>query len=404
MEKKIVMVIPSYWGRKAPGRWLPGDVVYDHATALNEEGTLQRLLESINILDDKNFEVVILGCSAAKEIELEVEEKLKQIIIQSNCPVNVKLFSHSQLMDLQTDVTKTNSEVTYLLSLEGYSQIRNACLYTPHLLGADIALLIDDDEIFDDPKFITKVRESVSIERPGVAGYYIEPELNGKYTYIRERTIPTWMTFWNKFKFQNEAFKNIIGNEPRLKVTPFSFGGNMAVLSSLFKNVPFDPNVNRGEDMDYVMNSKMCGVDFYLDNSLSIVHLPPKRPHPKYRQLREDMRRFVYQVQKLQKQYPVEGMKKISYKDLWPYPGYFLTPNLPLKIFLTSLLLALTNIFNFDLKGFFGALYNIRLVFYCPINAFDNFVKVKRDWVELMKIIGKLEGSKYFIFVKHKDN
>ena len=50
----------------------------------------------------------------------------------------------------------------------------------------------------------------------------------------------------------NEAFDKIIGTEPRLKETPFAFGGNMVIHQNLFTAVPFDPKISRGEDMDFL--------------------------------------------------------------------------------------------------------------------------------------------------------
>ncbi len=53
----------------------------------------------------------------------------------------------------------------------------------------------------------------------------------------------------------------------------------------MFQIVPFDPHVTRGEDIDYLMNAKMFGFDFFLDNKLSIKHLPPKKNHPIWKRL-----------------------------------------------------------------------------------------------------------------------
>ena len=46
----------------------------------------------------------------------------------------------------------------------------------------------------------------------------------------------------------NKAFGGIIGREPRLKETPFVFGGNMVIHRNLFTVVPFDPVVTIGAE------------------------------------------------------------------------------------------------------------------------------------------------------------
>lgn len=54
----------------------------------------------------------------------------------------------------------------------------------------------------------------------------------------------------------------VIGTEPRLKATPFVFGGNMVIHRNLFTVVPFDQNVRRGEDIDFLINARMLGFHF----------------------------------------------------------------------------------------------------------------------------------------------
>ena len=57
---RTYMVIPTYWtGPK--GEWEEGDAVFDHATLLNEEGTLARILESLHVIEDKHFTLIIIG-------------------------------------------------------------------------------------------------------------------------------------------------------------------------------------------------------------------------------------------------------------------------------------------------------------------------------------------------------
>ncbi len=68
----------------------------------------------------------------------------------------------------------------------------------------------------------------------------------------------------------NEAFGKIIGSDPRLKETPFVFGGNMVIHRDLFTVVPFDPEVTRGEDIDFLINAKMFGFKLLSDEYLAL--------------------------------------------------------------------------------------------------------------------------------------
>ena len=68
----VTMVIPTYWGRASTVGWQEGDVVYDHPTPLDQEGTLLRAMQSMEVLADKNFRLVILPIATAKAIERQV--------------------------------------------------------------------------------------------------------------------------------------------------------------------------------------------------------------------------------------------------------------------------------------------------------------------------------------------
>ena len=57
---RTYMIIPTYWSGPG-GAWEEGDAVYDHATPINQKGTLLRTLISLNILDDKDFTLIIIG-------------------------------------------------------------------------------------------------------------------------------------------------------------------------------------------------------------------------------------------------------------------------------------------------------------------------------------------------------
>ncbi len=43
----------------------------------------------------------------------------------------------------------------------------------------------------------------------------------------------------------------------------------------------------------------MYGFSFFLDNTLSIKHLPVPKSHPQWMRFREDIYRFVYQREKM---------------------------------------------------------------------------------------------------------
>jgi len=392
------MVIPSYWARGSKFGWKEGDAIYDHPTPLDSEGTLLRAIQSIEILKDKVFQFLIIAVATAEDIETKVEKKVVNIIKSASLTIGVEvlLFGPSNLKQIHDLlISEGKKEYIDLLKLRGYSNIRNLCMFIPHILGSEVAVLIDDDEVFEDPNFMSKTKEFIGKNIGGktvnaVAGYYLQPD--GDY-HIKKPFHP-WMKYWDQYDRMNEAFDKIIGTEPRLKETPLVFGGNMIIHRNLFTVVPFDPNVPRGEDIDFLINAKMFGFPFFLDNQLSIKHLPPPKKHPTWMQLREDIYRFVYERAKIESQKEIKGMTRIYPEDFDPYPGCFLTKDLEEKIEESCKLLSEEYLAQGDIKGSEGALNNIVLAKTGAVPKYDPFqtlCKIQKRWCGLMKYTNRRE-------------
>jgi len=375
---KVTMLIPSYWARKKDIGWKKGDTIYDHPTPLDSEGTLLRAIQSIKKLKDKNFQLVIIAVATTEDIEGQVEKKIANIIKSCNPGVEVLLFGRSHLTQIHKLLIKEGKKhYVDILQLRGYSNIRNLCMFIPHILDSEAAVLIDDDEVFENPEFMSKAKEFIGKDIEGkivnaVAGYYLQPD--GDY-HVKKPFRP-WMKYWDQYDRMNEAFDKIIGTKPRLKETPFVFGGNMVIHRNLFTVVPFDPNVLRGEDIDFLINAKMFEFSFFLDNQLSIKHLPPSKTHPLWMQLREDIYRFIYGRAKIEKQKEIKGMTKVYPENFDPYPGCFLKKDLEEKIEKSSKLLSEEYLANSDRQGSKGTLNNITIAKTDAVPKYDPFQRL----------------------------
>ncbi len=392
---KIVMVIPTYWSREKAVGWQPGDIVYDHPTPIDQEGTLAKTLESLRVLDDKDFSLVVLACSTAPDIERDVEDRANELVREVDSPVETFVISHSHLRAMHQALREAErDDLIDVLSLAGYSNVRNMCLFIPYVLGAEIAVLIDDDEFIDDPKFIYKAREFIGSRFmgqtiDGVAGYY----LNAKGSYYDD--VPEeihWMTYWDRFGSKREAFDKIIPGEPRLKLTPFAFGGCMVIHRSLFRTVPFDPRITRGEDTDYVLNARMFGFNFFLDNELYIQHRPPLKTHPTWQRFREDIFRLLYSKAKIDGQTEEVNMTLVEAEDLDPYPGEFLRDTLDDKILKTNLILALDYLTDDRVSDAKETIRNIWLAKTKAIpidNPFEAYLHFQKRWRALRRLTSR---------------
>ena len=390
-----VVLIPTYWSREKKAGWQEGDAVYDHPTPIDEQGTLQRTLESMKILTDKDFKLVLLICPTAQEIEAQAEGCVTEIVRKTGLKAETYIFTPSDLADITKILEENNASYSALslLTMSGYANVRNMCLLAADILAADVAILIDDDEIIEKSDFIERAAEFIGKRVYGdvvygMAGYY----LNKNDQYYDDVKSESWMAYWDRFDAKAKAFDEIIGCSPRIKRTPFAFGGAMVLHRNLFQCVPFDPHITRGEDIDYVINSKMYGFSFFLDNTLSIKHLPVEKEHPQWKRIREDIYRFVYERAKLNAQYKTSNMNLVTAEDFDPYPGAFLKDDLDEKIFRSNTMLAVKYLEGGDTAGCNEALNNILISKKEALPSFDPFSRYRGDqkaWEQLIRVVAE---------------
>jgi CRP-like cAMP-binding protein/glycosyltransferase involved in cell wall biosynthesis len=393
-----VVVIPTYWARSKDEGWIDGDAIYDHPTPLDEEGTLQRTLESMKLLKYKDFKLVLLVCPTTPEIAEEAERRVVEIIRSANLKAETYIFTIGDLERVADIIFEADTQrrTASLLTMMGYANVRNICLLCADILAADAAILIDDDEVFEKADFIERSVEFLGKRIYGdvvygMAGYYI----NKNDQYYDDVKTESWMTYWDRFGFKAKAFDEIIGSPPRIKRTPFAFGGAMILHRDLFQSVPFDPHITRGEDVDYLINSRMYGFTFFLDNTLSIKHLPVPKKHPQWKRIREDIFRFVYERAKITSQYKTSNMVMVTPEHFDPYPGEFLRDDLADKIFRSNMMLAADYMLKGDSEGCAESLNNISISRNEAVPEFDPFSRYRLNQKLWEQISGAVALKRY---------
>ena len=169
----------------------------------------------------------------------------------------------------------------------------------------------------------------------------------------------------------------------------------MIIHRDLFQSVPFDPHITRGEDIDYLINSRMYGFTFFLDNTLAIKHLPVPKKHPQWKRIREDIYRFVYERAKIASQYKTSNMVMVSPEDFDPYPGEFLRDDLDEKIFRSNMMLAADYMMNGDADGCAESLSNIAISRKEAKPAFDPFSRYRLNQKLWEEISGAVALKRY---------
>jgi len=158
----------------------------------------------------------------------------------------------------------------------------------------------------------------------------------------------------------------------------------------MFQSVPFDPMITRGEDIDYLINSRMFGFSFFLDNTLSIKHLPVPKKHPQWKRIREDIYRFVYERAKIASQYKTGNMVMVSPEDFDPYPGEFLREDLDEKIFRSNMMLATDYMMKGDSNGALESMNNIMIAkkdAQPDYDAYKRYLGNQKLWEQLCTIV-----------------
>ncbi len=316
----VVIVIPTYWtwGSERPDG--PVETIYDHPTPVDGESTLPRLLESLTALEGPEFSVLILTAATHPELEKAAAARVTGLIAPFRAQYG-RGYRAPTVQATEADavfIRQRHPGLADHVQMRGYAGVRNLQLLLPHALGAGVVVALDDDEVVA-PDYLQTALHFVECEHRGermlgLTGFYLDADGD---VMLPERP-RTGNIFLDKSAIMNEGTRALRDAPGRLVPTPVTFGGNMVFHRDLFTRVGFDPGITRGEDIDYLINSRLAGHLFWLDKELLITHLPPESygasPCAK---LMQDVYRFIYEREKLR----LAGIYPAQFD---PYPGRFL--------------------------------------------------------------------------------
>jgi glycosyltransferase involved in cell wall biosynthesis len=336
------VIIPTFWTRRNGRGATEGLInVYDHPTPIEEEGTLADCLRSLEGLPGLG-RVVLVVAATDPTVEHEAEDKVRDIA--ADFPgIDAFVFGPAELGSLHRRLEQLEfADMIGGVCLQGYGAVRNVGLIAAAVLGHDVVVFVDDDELVEDEEFLEKALWGLGRKlrdgRPVLAksGYYVD-EAGG---YHRRDLAPWTDLFWRQADAFNEAMA-VVARPPRLQRATLAFGGILSLHLDMYANVSFDPWVLRGEDTDYVVNARMHGADVFLDDAWSVRHLPPD-PVSEAIRFRQDAFRFVYEHRKLEFGRSQVDLRQVSSKSLDPYPGAFIDSSVSWRAFVTGMLRAIT--------------------------------------------------------------
>lgn len=327
-----VIVIPTYW---AADPTQPG--VYDHATAIDEPlPELARCLDSLDEVRGVIRTAILLVAPPAAEASARAR-------------VNAIVRDHPRLSPLvigSGEARLISSAVERIcpgldgetVSLRGYGAIRNMGLAVAAVFGHDVCVFMDDDEVALSPEFLVDAvyglgrltRQDLPLYAK--TGHFVDAE--GSHIANTSAAKP-WERWWTKRVEFNEWMRGALAGT-RICRSNYVCGGCMALRAEAYTKVPFDPFITRGEDLDYLFNLRLNGLEMWFDNSWYVRHLPPATPDEPNRFL-QDVYRWLYERAKLARASVREDLRQVTADSLMPYPGRWISPEVEKRISRTAL-------------------------------------------------------------------
>ncbi len=336
---RALVAIPTYWTRPQGEPPRPNDAIFDHPTPVDGASTLPRLLDSLLAAEKPfPFDVLVVVGTVAADLAGAAEARVRDMLAEYGAPLlayDLRQISEAATWPLflyigPSHIAALQDRAARLglpretFSPHTYPGVRNTHLAVPYMLGYDVIIGLDDDEIVP-PEYFCRAREALdATEAAGIAGLYLDASGS---PYLPEGPA-TGNVFLDKARWINEGVRSLLSSGRRWISTPLAFGGNMVIRSRLIPRVGFDPYITRGEDIDYVLSAAMLGEEFVLDRELCIVHRPPREynAHP-YAKLAQDVRRFLYEREKMRTM-SLGGDDRATMIIHSPYPGRFLADDI----------------------------------------------------------------------------
>jgi glycosyltransferase involved in cell wall biosynthesis len=292
------------------------------------------------------------------------------------------VFSTGHLKQLRDYLDRLDfKKFSSLVDLKGFAKIRNTGFLLAQALSKDAVIFIDNDEVVEEPQYLKIACEYLNEKWngkvvSGKGGFYVNPD--GTILLPSQRL--WWRFLWNKTKWMNRVWEKILSSKDRLVPSPMLLGGNLVLHRTLFRSIPFDPYIPRGEDTDYLINASQRGFHLFFDKALRVKHLHPERTEIYFEEeLKGDIERFLYERGK---------MKKGSRIDLDPYPGNFMNWTLYPKAVITSLFLNLDYLVKGEWEKSRQCIANIRLLFRGQ-GGWLKYLAFMEHWEKVMGRIGK---------------
>ena len=336
MNLNPVVIIPTYWCGKRSTHSVNRGVAYDHMTPIDQKGELPRCLDSLRKVE--GLDRIILLVVAEPGVENQALERVRAIV-DHFYDMNIVIIGEPEMRIIHRRFEQIGAgEYKNAVCLTGYGAVRNMGLIVASIFGHDTVIFIDDDEIVSNEDFLARAVHGIAMKTPtgsiitAKTGYFYDAYDSPKAA----EDVPWYDHFWNKAADFNDYIDGALKG-PRLSLSNVCCGGCMVLHADAYGSVAFDPWIARGEDLDYLISSRMYGIDIWFDNQLSLRHIPPADAQHASR-FEQDVYRWFYEVRKIEFAKTQIDLMQVMPNTLEPYPGPWLEPSIRRRARITSYL------------------------------------------------------------------
>ncbi len=333
------IVIPTYWADERMGAYAPG--AYDHATELHApHPELERCLSSLEQVRDLAPIILLVVCPISATVE--VSRRIR-FICEGHPKLSITVVTNTEaarVIDVVNRMMPRGSGEC--ISLRGYGAIRNMGLAVAAVLGHDAVIFLDDDEVVLGPDFMKKALYALGQETraqlPILAktGFFYDRTGSPFADTSKAGITQKWWT--KRFEFNRWMRRALAAT--RISRSNYVCGGLMALHARAFMRVAFDPFITRGEDLDYLFNLRLQGLDVWFDNEWAVNHLPPEQ-HQRSPRFMQDVYRWYYERAKLAYANRQNDLTPVTAASLMPYPGPWISDELDERVQRTALVRSL---------------------------------------------------------------
>lgn len=325
------IVIPSYWASEKATIRSPG--AYDHSTPVAAASPpIDGCLASLEQVRDLPRVIILVVCpvSATEEVVRRLTS-----ILERHPAVQAVLVTHHEAERVAERVAELAPSLEgEVVSLRGYGAIRNMGLAVATVLGHDAVVFLDEDQRVLGPDFMdralyglgreTRQRQPVLVK----SGYYYN-ESGSPLADTTRRLGPTNRWWTKRVEFNRWMSKALEG--PRISRSNYLCGGCFSLSLRAWSQVAFDPYITRGEDLDYLFDLRMFGMDVWLDNTWAVRREPCDLPEraPRFQQ---NVYRWYYEREKLARAAGRQDLVQVTPASLMPYPGPWISDELDSKV------------------------------------------------------------------------